>query len=149
MKAIIDGMQVEGSPAEIAELHLALRGKGVNQSKLPESKQKPESANGDITEAFASRVLQRKPLSEAQQAILSKLTAKHPSWTSFEELQEATGYSKAQLSGALGALARRVAATPGYADGMIFLTWDWDESASSYNYFLPDAAFAAIKRAGL
>jgi hypothetical protein len=148
MKAVIEGMQVEGTPTEIAELHRALRGTDLAHAPL-ESNQNQQGASGEITEAFAMRVLQRKPLSEAQQKILSKLAAKHPTWTSFEELQIATGYSKAQLSGALGALGRRVAATPGFAPGMVFLTWDWDESASSYNYFLPDPTFAAIERAGL
>jgi hypothetical protein len=149
MKANVGGIQVEGTPAEIAELHRALQDSpksGISPAEIliSESSQKTP-----ITEAFAMRVLQRKPLSEAQQKMLSKLASKHPKWTSFEELQKATGYTPAQLSGALGALSRRVALTPGYVEGMMFLCWDWDESASSYNYFLSDASVAAAKRAGL
>jgi predicted transcriptional regulator with HTH domain len=149
MKATIGGMQVEGSPAEIAELHRAMQGKGTISAKIVDASELKANVNGSITEAFATRVLNRKPLSDAQREILSELASKHPTRVFFEELQRATGYSKAQLSGALGAFGRRVAATPGFADGMVFLTWDWDENAGSYNYFLTEPAFAAIKRVGL
>lgn len=149
MKAVIDGMEVEGSPAEIAELHKALRGPAVDGVVGYSISTVSNHDKSPMTEAFAMRVLQRKPLSDAQRKILSKLASKHPNWTSFEELQDATGYTSAQLSGALGAFARRVSLTPDYADGMVFLSWDWDSNASSYNYYLTDASVAAVKRVGL
>lgn len=148
MKAIIDGIELEGSADEIAAIIASLR----FSSKPDVSKPDVQVENGvseEMSDAVAWRILNRKPLSDAQRATFKELSQNHPKWTPFENLQRVTGYSKAQVSGMLGALGRRITATHGYANGTSFLEWDWDYDNGRYNYRLSEPAVRAIRKAGL
>jgi hypothetical protein len=152
MRATIDGVEIEGTPAEIAELLASLRvTSGAQNLDAPE----PAATNpvdpdeGDeqvVTSQFAYRALRRIPLSASQRALFLALKAKHPKWTLASEIQEKMSWSGTQLGGVLGGLGRRLTATKGYKSGFVLWDWKWDDDEGQYAYRLPDAVLAALDR---
>lgn len=147
MKAKIGSIEVEGTPEEIAALlsRMPLASFPVAQDAV----QSPRSGRTFVSEEIAFRALKRRPLSKEQNAVLTKLKANHPAWTSAKDLQKATNYTRNQLAGLFGAFGKRVGATDGYIAGTWFFDTEWNYDQDCYQYRLPPAVFSAVQRAGI
>ena len=146
MKATLHGIELEGTPSEIAEVIAALRaGLPITETLTPEALHVSEQASqSSVSLIVARRVLQRKPLSESQTKLLSFMASKHPSGVTYEDLQNALKLASGQLAGVLGGFKLRVTTTPGYVAGTEFLGWCWDDHTGGYKYYLTTAAVEAI-----
>jgi hypothetical protein len=154
VRATIGGIEIEGTPEEIArfaDLRLPVK---VDVNPAVSDVIRTITAHNEvecdgITEAFAYRTLKRLPLSTAQKALLNELKSAHPSWMLSSQLQEELGCSPTSLGGVLGGLGRRVSATSGYEPG--FNLWDckWDDDEGEWTYRLPQSVLKALERAGL
>jgi hypothetical protein len=151
MRATVDGISVEGTPREIAELLKALKAgrPSLSETKMPNGNAEISSVDRHpyLNEDTAFRALKRRPLSQEQKTFLSELAKRHPEWTLSTELQKMTEYSKAQFSGMLGALGKRVSGTEGYQDGTWFYDNKWDYDDDCYGYRLPEHLVEVVKRA--
>jgi predicted transcriptional regulator with HTH domain len=151
MKAVIDGVELDGTPDEIAQTVAAMRKIVLERTIAVDQK----SVSGDaadhtgISSSIARRVLRRKALSEAQEKLLLCLASYHPSGIAYESIQKVTKLSTSQLAGVLGGFKTRVTTTPGYIKGAEFLWWEWDDESGGYKYHLAPAAFDAMKEVGL
>jgi hypothetical protein len=145
MKATMNGVEIEGTPEEVAALLRSMAPSGVGQS----SDSHPTVPVNQLTEDVAFRALKRRPLSDEQATLLSLLRRNHPNWTSAKDLQKATKYNPNQLAGLLGAFGKRVASTEGHRSGTYFFEVKWDYDKDCYIYRLPDPSLAAVVRAGL
>ena len=148
VKAKIDGIEVEGTPDELARFARMMQFEFAGTAILSHANVGSE-ATKFVDEEFAFRVLKRRSLSNEQKAFLSLLHTKSPSWVSALDLQEATKYRPNQLSGLLGAFGKRVASTEGYREGASFFEVEWDYDEDCYKYRLPEGSLAAVKRAGI
>lgn len=144
MKARIGDVEIEGTAAEIAALIREFQG----TAGLKSATDRP-SPDKFVSEEVAFRAVRRRPLSAEQEIVMRTLKANHPKWTTAVELQKATGYAPSQLSGLLGALGKRVYATPGYVEGTWFLDQEWSYEEGVTQYRLPEPVLAAVTRAGL
>ncbi|MDE0523977.1 MAG: hypothetical protein OXH79_18680 [Boseongicola sp.] len=148
-------IRLEGTAAEIGDVLEALSQKGVLSATALElssvatpAATEPEAEDTEKAFAstrFAKRVLQRLPLSPAQESLFTKLHGAHPDLVSARELQSATGYTPHQLAGLLGAIGRRVANTSGYDDKKDFFIWSWNEGKDAWDYGLPDSVCRALE----
>lgn len=151
MRATVNGMEVEGTPEEIARLYAAMNVSST-ESPASEGRKTPESdvPEGDgAAEKFAYRALRRLPLSEAQKSLLNALRNAYPGWLLSSELQATLNCSPTSLGGVLGGLGRRVSATKGYEAEYNLWEWKWDDDEGEYAYRLPEAVLSALGRAGL
>lgn len=151
MRATVNGMEVEGTPEEIARLYTAMN---VIATEAPVSEAKKISESDapqgeDAAEKFAYRALRRLPMSQAQKALFNALRNAHPGWLLSSELQTALNCSPTSLGGVLGGLGRRVSATKGYNSDYNLWEWKWDDDEGEYAYRLPEAVLSALDRAGL
>jgi hypothetical protein len=151
MRAIVDGVTVEGTPGEIAELLKALK-----PDRTSSAPSKAFSANVGIggidrhpylNEDTAFRALKRRPLSKEQKVFFTELAKRYPEWALSTDLQNATGYSKAQFSGLLGALGKRINSTEGFEAGTWFYDNKWDFDSDCYGYRLPEHLIDVVNRA--
>src|ERR1044072_4888662 len=102
MRATIEGVEIEGSPEEIASLLRSIR----DHSRPPEAaapaiSAAPEEIDADddqgITTQFAYRTLRRIPLSTSQRALFGVLKRAYPKWTLASEIQRQMSWSGTQL----------------------------------------------------
>ncbi|MBV9932153.1 MAG: hypothetical protein JO013_14585 [Alphaproteobacteria bacterium] len=155
MRATIEGVEIEGTPEEIAILLRSIRGdsRGPETVAAPAISAAPEEAEADdehgITSKFAYRTLRRIPLSASQRALFSVLKQAYPDWTLASEIQRQLSWTGTQLGGVLGGLGRRLTATKGYKSGFVLWEWQWDDDEGEYSYRLPQAVIAALDRMGL
>ena len=148
MRATIQGIEVEGTLAEISALireHGAASSENQVRSAEPAASLLVEDERF-ATEKIAFRALNRRPLSGAQHLLFRTLLEAYPSWTSATKLQEATKYGPNQLGGLLGATGRRLSQTQGYVAGSSMLEWMWDSDDNEYHYRLPPTVHAAVQR---
>ena len=147
MKAKIGNIEVEGTPDEIATLlsRMPLAAYPVTQDPA----QTPRSGRTFVSEEVAFRALKRRPLSDQQGAVLTKLKASYPDWTSAKDLQKVTDYTRNQLAGLFGAFGKRVAATDGYVSDSWFFDTEWSYDKGCYQYRFPPAVYSAVQRAGI
>ena len=148
MRATIQGLEVEGTPEEIAAFAALFRKVETDSSESSSSGKLADAAHSEeeITEAFAYRVFNRRPLSKAQKIVLAGLERRHPRWTLASELQKENGWNGTQLGGVLGGLGRRLTATKGYKKGYHLWEWQWDEDEGEWAYRLPDVVLSALQR---
>ena len=108
MRAVVEGIEIEGTPAEIADLLKSMRTPVRPTDEGPEEvangEVQPENDDEDsaITEKFAYRTLKRIPLSVSQKALLLALRRASPSWVLASALQNQFEWSGTQLGGVLG-----------------------------------------------
>lgn len=150
MRATIEGVEIEGSPEEIAAVLTALR---VPQARTSDSakaavESDPESGNA-ITEEFAYRAIRRLPLSSLQRSLLLSLKKANPKWMLASELRDALDTSPTSLGGVFGGLGRRTSATKGHERGYNLWDWKWDDDEGEWAYRLPRAVMSALDRAGV
>ena len=146
MRAKIHGVEVEGTPEEIAAFAALFQQTAIVDSASV-SDVPPRAADvqeDEITEAFAYRVLNRRPLSTAQKCVLTGLERRHPNWTLASELQKENGWDGTQLGGVLGGLGRRLTATKDYKRGYHLWEWKWDEDEGEWAYRLPNVVVSAL-----
>ena len=153
MRATIDGIEIEGTPEEVAAVISAIRGLPpmATNPQMPKSPQTPIQSDDDegITERFAYRTIKRIPISDAQKKLLQALKNAHPKWMRSSEVQGALGWTPNQLGGVLGGLGRRLSATEGYIGDYHLWDWKWDIDEGEYSYRLPENVVAALTRAGI
>ncbi len=154
VRAIISGIEIEGTPEEVARFADLLSRREVKASQVAatlgeESVADEASENNGVTETFAYRTLRRLPLSAAQKKLLQALKTAHPSWTLSSQLQKVLSCSPTSLGGVLGGLGRRVSATNGYETGFNLWDWKWDDDEGEWTYRLPQNVMKALDRAGL
>ena len=149
MRATIEGIEIEGTPEEIAQFLATIRGVKPRPFTSSDDETIVEVDEDRITEQFAYRTLRRIPLSTAQNKLLRALKTAHPKWLRSSELQKALDWSPTQLGGVFGGLGRRVSATKGHKAGFNLWEWTWDVDEGEYAYRLPEAVLAALARAGL
>lgn len=155
MKAVVKGIEIEGTPAEIAELLNSIESTALQLSALqtpPEVNQdRPDDLDGEssITADLAYRILKRIPLSDMQKAFLLTVRAEHPDWVRASKIQSEQSWSGTQLGGVLGGLGRRLSATKGVGSSDALWVWRWDDDEGEYAYRLPSAVVEALKRLGL
>jgi predicted transcriptional regulator with HTH domain len=153
VRAIVDGIEIEGTPDEIAAFVSAIRDQkpiAADTEALKNIENKLETDDdGGITERFAYRTIKRIPISESQKSLLQALRSTHPKWIRSSELQKALGWNPNQLGGVLGGLGRRLSATEGYIGDYHLWDWKWDIDEGEFSYRLPDNVVAALTRAGL
>lgn len=145
MRATIEGIEVEGTPAEVAAFARDLRS-GSKPIQVPSD---PHQDTKFVSEDFAFRVLRRRPLSNETSKMLQMLVKATPKWTAAKGLEKALDYSRSQLGGLFGAFGKRVNATDGYIKGAAFFDWEWNYEENCWQYRLPPASLAACRRAGL
>ena len=155
MKAMFEGVEIEGTPDEIAEYIRNMRHGESGMAKLVRatrhdagiirSSSHPNQKADIEEEKFCRLALRRRPLSAAQQDLLGALARNYPEWTSFTQLQEATSYSERQLSGLFGAFSRRLGSTRGYREDRPFLEWKWGVDGKSCDYRLSESAYDAVR----
>jgi hypothetical protein len=148
----------DGTTEEIAEVYQKLKGIDDPQPNFaqvlpkpgkPGKPGKPEGEEGNyVSLAQARLVLMRRPLSAEQLTVLKLLKERHPRLVSAAELRKAVSYTKAQLSGMMGAFGRRVSHTDGVKGKELF-RWDSDRETSEYTYGLPDSVIEAMNIEGL
>ncbi|MBL43318.1 MAG: hypothetical protein CMN71_00970 [Sphingomonadaceae bacterium] len=146
MRATVNGIEVEGTPSEIAELLDAMGKSSGGDPAQPQSDTQPDGDEVEITEQFAYRTLKRIPLSSFQKSLLKSLRRAHPEWLLASEISRQHGWTGTQLGGVLGGLGRRLTATKGYQYGYELWNWKWDEDEGEYAYRLPEAVIAAFDR---
>jgi hypothetical protein len=149
MRAFIQGIEIEGTPQEIAALLKSIRPDGYRKIADPEFSQAPAVSDGDeegITTEFAYRTLRRIPLSAYQKELLLALKGAYPDWILASTIQQKMSWSGTQLGGVLGGLGRRLTATKGYKPGFELWNWKLDEDEGEYSYRLPDAVLRALDR---
>lgn len=144
MRAIVQGIEVEGTPEEIAQLKALL--------EATEKSPKTSSTSGAkrfVPAELMFRMIKRRSISNPQRNLLIALRDNHPNWTSAKELQKATGYNANQLAGLLGAFGKRVAATDGFEEGMTLFDYDWSYDEDCYLYRLDEDTLQGVLRAKL
>ncbi|MET1111548.1 MAG: hypothetical protein ABWX67_08505 [Allosphingosinicella sp.] len=152
MRATIEGVEIEGTPEEIAALLRSIRGhsRPPATAAAPAMVVAPEETEADdeqgITTQFAYRTLRRIPLSTSQRALFRLLKRAHPEWTLASEIQRQMSWSGTQLGGVLGGLGRRLTATKGHKPSFVLWEWKWDDDEGEYSYRLPEAVIAALDR---
>ncbi len=146
MKACVNGMEIEGTPVEIAEFLAALNSRPVIQ-KTGSKSDTNSTIDLFVNEDVAFRALKRRSLSREQRLFLAKLASEHSKWASATDLQMATGYSKAQFAGLLGAFGKRVSSTVGYKAGTWFYEREWNYDKDCYQYRLPEHLVDVVERA--
>lgn len=150
MRAVVDGVEIEGTAAEIAELLATLRDRDSAQRTTIgigfEGREIEDPEDEEITAQFAYRTLKRLPLSQYQRALLFKLKQAYPAWTLASEIAGEFDWSGTQLGGVLGGLGRRLTATKGYKPGYELWNWKWEDDEGEYTYRLPEAVISALDR---
>jgi hypothetical protein len=151
MRATIEGIEIEGTPSEIADLLASIRlSNNARETGSPKATTTDQidddEPEGVITAKFAYRTLRRIPLSPAQKALFLELKKAHPNWILASEIQEKMSWTGTQLGGVLGGLGRRLTATKGYKSGFVLWNWKWDDDEGEYAYQLPDPVLAALNR---
>jgi hypothetical protein len=146
MRAVVDGIEIEGTPAEVAEFVRSLKGRteATDVSLGKEQSFTEEIESSEINEKFAYRVLKRRPLSANQVQLLSFLNEAQGNWVLASELKEKFGWDGPTLGGILGGLGRRLTATKGYKNGYHLWHWQWNEDEGEWEYMLPGAMIAAL-----
>lgn len=148
MRAIVDGIEIEGTPAEVAEFVRSMKIdpdiSGVRTENAHSSIH--ETEDSAITENFAYRVLKRRALSSNQRQLLTVLKKANDEWILASEITRHFGWDGTQLGGVLGGLGRRITATKGYKDGYALWDWRWDDDEGTWAYRLPKAVLAALDR---
>lgn len=150
MRATVDGIEIEGTPEEIASVLATLRQPAIRKSDSAKAavENEPESGNR-IPEDFAYRAIRRLPLSKAQKSLLKTLKEASPKWTLSSELQKALNAGPTSVGGVFGGLGRRVSATKGHEIGYNLWDWKWDDDEGEWTYRLPTTVIAALTRAGV
>lgn len=97
------------------------------------------------TMEVARKVFGRRPLSKEQKAVIQLLAANDPDWVTAAELQAATGYSRQQFAGLMGAFGRRATHTPGWVEGSTLFDYQWNEDTGAWDYRLPPTVLEAAK----
>jgi predicted transcriptional regulator with HTH domain len=150
MRATIDGVEIEGSPEEIAAVLTALRDPASVKSDSAKAAVESDPEDGNpITEDFAYRAIRRLPLSRLQRGLLLSLKKAHPKWVLASELQTALDTGPTSLGGVFGGLGRRVSATKGHQRGYNLWDWKWDDDEGQWAYRLPATVVTALNRAGV
>lgn len=85
------------------------------------------------------RVLTRLHLSRSMRGVLKALLSSRTGLTT-TEIAKAVGITNAELAGVFGAFGRRVANTPGWPQGVSFITYTRDEDDRDWLLSLPDVA---------
>ena len=148
MRATFDGMEVEGTPEEIAKFYAAIRParRDLSSASNNDEMLSAETPEGGISEAFAYRALRRLPLSSAQKSLLKVLRDAHPNWVLSSELQAEMKCSPTSLGGVFGGLGRRISATKDHRAGYNLWDWKWNEDEGEWTYRLPEAVISALAR---
>ncbi len=150
MRAVIQGIEVEGTPQEIAQFieTLGIAGKaGAELAVAPSNTDSAASEDEEgITADFAYRTLRRLPLSQMQKSLLLSLRHTYPEWVCASAIQSEMGWTGTQFGGVLGGLGRRLTATKGYKAGYLLWQWKWNDDEGEYTYRLSDGVVAAIDR---
>lgn len=151
MRAIFDGIEIEGTPAEVAEFVRSMKidPDSSNADAKVVHSQIPEAEASNITENFAYRVLKRRPLSSNQRQLLAALKEANDDWTLASEITRRFDWDGTQLGGVLGGLGRRMTATNGYKEGYALWNWRWDDDEGTWAYRLPKVVLAALDRLSL
>jgi len=148
MRATIDGVEIEGSPEEIAAILTALRETASKRSDSAKVAVDGDVATGNaITEEFAYRAIRRLPLSSAQKNLLLTLKKAYPEWTLSSQLQRVLNAGPTSVGGVFGGLGRRVSATKGHKSGYNLWDWKWDDDEGEWTYRLPPNVISALDRA--
>lgn len=151
MRATINGIQVEGTPEEVATF-IRLQKKSDTLmvpntgSDVKSSTEEDSEDYRFASEKIAYRALSRRSLSSAQRKLFKALLNQYPEWTTSTNLQEATKYNPNQLGGLLGAIGRRLSQTDGYVSGSSLIEWMWDADSNEYAYRLPSTVRHALER---
>jgi hypothetical protein len=152
MRATVDGVELEGTPEEIAAF-LNARGAGPHQPIIASPPALGPSSNDDderfASEKIAFRTLKRRPLSSSQRELFKTLSKAYPNWVSASALQDALGHTANQLGGTLGGIGRRLSTTDGYVVGSSMIEWMWDADEGQWAYRLPDSVQKAVLRFNL
>lgn len=151
MRATVNGIEIEGTPEEIASFLTFVENRKEVPDDSPDTPIKTLTSleTDEITDKFAYRALRRLPLSAAQKALLGALRDAHPNWLTSSELQNALQCSPTSLGGVLGGLGRRVSATKGYETGYSLWEWKWDDDEGEWTYHLSDSVLSALDRVGV
>ena len=156
MRAVIKGVEVEGSAEELAKFYLAISISDPRDVRAVEaSTNQPEDCDEDgadtegISEKFAYRAIRRLPLSTAQRALLRILAEASPAWTLSSQLQSSLACSPTSLGGVLGGLGRRISTTKGYESAYCLWEQRWDDDEGEWAYRLPIAVINALDRVEL
>lgn len=151
MRAVVEGIEIEGTPAEVAEFvrSLKVHAKATEAPSGDDQLPKEQSEYPEINEKFAYRVLRRRPLSANQMHLLSALKEARGNWVCASELKARFAWDGPQLGGVLGGLGRRLTSTDGYQDEYHLWHWQWNEDEGEWEYRLPAAVIAALIRLGL
>ena len=150
MRATVEGVEIEGTPEEIAAFLRAQRQTQLFR-KLVGLGDTPDDEDSSDNERFASeriayRALRRRPLSSNQQKLFKHLSASHPSWETATSLQQALGLTPNQLGGLLGGIGRRLSTTDGYVKDSSMFEWMWHADHGEYAYRLPPSVQKAVLR---
>jgi hypothetical protein len=154
MRAVVKGIEIEGTPAEIAALINSLEEAFPQSDHVQPRSQSNQRAGGDdeestITADLAYRILRRIPLSDMQKSFLLIVKAAYPDWVRASQVQSELSWTGTQLGGVLGGLGRRLSATKGVGHGDALWVWKWDDDEGEYAYRLPSASVEALDRMGL
>lgn len=152
MRANVDGMELDGTPEEIAAF---VKARGIAPHTQLQASPRVSSASpsddADDDERFASekiafRALKRRPLSSAQRSVFRTLSQAYPNWVSASTMQQALGLTANQVGGTLGGIGRRLSTTEGYVVGSSLIEWMWNADDGEWQYRLPESVQKAVVR---
>lgn len=151
MKAIV----LDGSAEEISE---TLKRMGISSAfgavvtPSPEAAELEEGAaeegaeSGRVPLRVARKVINRRHMYPLQQKMLELIYDAGDAGILATDLQDELDYEPAQFRGLMGAFGRRVAGTPGYADGDWFFDQEWEAEEQCYRYRLAGDPREAVRR---
>ncbi|MCA1288659.1 hypothetical protein [Salipiger bermudensis] len=147
----------EGTVDELSEVSAKLGlGSTTTVGAAPEPKEEAaqvfSSANdGDepVSVTFASRVLKRRGVSDAMLSVLAALFEAGDEMLGIEKLCEASGYTRPQFAGLMGAFGRRISHTEGYDPETYFFKTEWNDETHEWTYGLPESVRAALVKEAL
>lgn len=151
MKAIF----LEGSAEEISE---ALKRMGVSSAlgavvtpqAAPAEPERggtqDDAESGHVPLRVARKAITRRHMYPLQQKMLELIYNAGEGGILASDLQDELDYEPAQFRGLMGAFGRRVANTPGYADGDWFFDQEWQTGEQCYRYRLAGDPREAVRR---
>lgn len=134
----LNRLSFEGSPEEFSAVgHLF--GDAEPKQAVPVE---VEAGGDPLTVAAVDKAFNRRPLSDAQKALLRVLYENSEEGILLPDIAKGIGLSAQQVAGVRGALGRRVANTEGWPEGTDFCTWEWE--VSTWRYWPRPAVVEAI-----
>jgi hypothetical protein len=149
-------MILEGTPAELADVVkfmdlkvdvAVIKSDEIRTTNAVPPMRMDEAPEKFVTTEFARKLLNRRPVSDAMQAVLRSLLSSGSSWTSSAALYKSSNYNVAQFSGLMGAWGRRMANTEGYDDEAYFFDFRWNDEESAWDYRLPTHLIKVVEEA--